>query len=102
MKDNEIIKALVYCNEGSCCACPYQGREDVVDCAQQLGIDILDLINRQMAEIKQKDTEIDILIRKKEALQDKVEELRYIIERIYKQLKELEFLVEMMEVNENA
>ena len=64
--------------------------------------ELTETIKRQMEVIKQKDTEIDILIRKKEALQDKVEELQGVIASIYKQLKELEFLVEMMEVNENA
>ena len=61
-----------------------------------------DIIELQKVAIKQKDTEIAILLRKKEALRDEVEELHGVIASIYKQLKELEFLVEMMEVNENA
>jgi predicted Zn-ribbon and HTH transcriptional regulator len=37
---------------------------------------ILDLINRQKAEIKKKDIEIDILIRKNETLKDEIAEVK--------------------------
>ena len=54
MTDNEIIKNL----------------EHRVD---NFSKSVLDLINRQKEQIKQKDTEIDILIRKKETLRDELE-----------------------------
>lgn len=46
--------------------------------------EILDLINRKNAEIKNKDVEIDILIRKNETLKDEVFELRAELERLQK------------------
>ena len=53
MNPHEIKKALECCNDGWCYACPYHGREDVADCTQQCGIDVLDLINRQQTEIEE-------------------------------------------------
>ena len=94
MKPNEIIKGLECClEEANCEECPYdeycsQFKNNVLE-------DALHLINRQQAEIQQKDTEISILIRKKDTLRDEIEELQGVIENIYKQLKELEFLVEL-------
>lgn len=44
--------------------------------------DVLDLINRKNAEIKKKDTEIDIIIRKKETLRDELAEKQAEIERL--------------------
>ena len=44
--------------------------------------EVFELINRQKAEIKQKDTEIDILIRKKETLKDELAEKQAEIERL--------------------
>ena len=103
MKPNEIIKALeccscetiMYCEE----QCPFYERcmKD-----EQLAKYALDLINRQAEAIKQKDTEISILIRKKEALRDEIEELQSVIASIYEQLRELEFLAELLEGEENV
>lgn len=52
MTDNEIIKALELCIEGgdgSCTICPYA---NTPNCYVESGKDILDLINRQKAEIE--------------------------------------------------
>lgn len=82
MTDEEIIKALECCyTVGTPCReCPFDDTEHCND--ELMGQYILDLINRQRAEIKQKDTEIDILIRKNETLKDEVLELREEIERL--------------------
>ena len=50
MTDNEIIKALELCVAGRCNnKCPYAGDDD---CQEHNGNDILDLIDRQKAEIE--------------------------------------------------
>lgn len=49
---------------------------------------LLKTINRQKVEIKEKDIEIDILIKKKETAYDEVAELRAEVER----LKEFEYM----------
>ena len=49
MTDNEIIKGMKHCSTGRCNAeCPYA---DIEGCMEKNGSDILDLINRQKAEI---------------------------------------------------
>ena len=58
--------------------------------ALRLGLDLRKKIHHQRVELDKKDTEIDILIRKKEALSDEVSELKAEIER----LKFPKFLVE--------
>ena len=66
MTDAEIIKALECCSNCGlfkCRQCPKNNEDE--KCMYRLSKDALDLINRQK-------TEIDILIRKKEALQDEV------------------------------
>lgn len=90
MTDNDIIKALECCgfDEDMCLDCPIQcdcekDTEAMIDRAKA----ILDLINRQKAEIAKKDTEIDILIRKKETLNDEIAELKAEIERLKELLK---------------
>lgn len=52
MTDNEIIKALEICrNEnGICSDCPYS--DDYTNCNTRIAKDVLDLINRQKAEIE--------------------------------------------------
>lgn len=54
MTDNEIVKALEICTTGRCSSgeCPYYGLDAVSDCMEQNGIDLIDLINRQKAEIE--------------------------------------------------
>ena len=108
MQDNEIIKLLECCS-GKCeedCQknCPIEGvRGRLGDIFK----DSLDLINRQKAEIKQKDTEIEILIRKKEALRDEIAEQQAEIEEyrakhkeLYKKLSNVQAMAIM--VNERA
>lgn len=77
MTDNDIVKALdCCCSHPTCRACFKCPLEFEDACRNNLQKYSLDLINRQAAEIKQKDTEIDILIRKKHTLRDEVEELQ--------------------------
>ena len=86
MNDNEIIKALECCSGGdSACEndCPIkEGCESPILTMEWLIKQALDLINRQKADLKQKDTEIDILIRKKETLRDEIAEQKAEIERL--------------------
>ena len=72
MTDEHIIKALEICNSlhlrcGN--GCPYYEvpYKDGKRCSEMMIDDTLDLINRQKAEI-------DILIRKKDALRDEIAE----------------------------
>lgn len=84
MNDNEIIKALEMCGNivvSSCKECSFHISCNA-NCVKQVMCNALDLINRQKADLKQKDTEIDILIRKREALKDEVAELRAEVERL--------------------
>lgn len=79
--DNEIIKAVERCmsiSEG-CDGCPFSNDSD---CDKRLREKFLDLVYR-------KDTEIDILIRKKETLKDEISELRAEIERYEKTVGKL-------------
>ena len=87
MTDNEIIKAFE-CKAGKysgtggkCFNCKYHYGNYICK-SNEIFRDALDLINRQKAEIEKKDIEIDILIRKKEALKDEVSELRAEVERL--------------------
>lgn len=56
MTDNEIIKALVCCKACSfpeyCGECPYVEFATVKGCVDEMLTDVLDLINRQRAEIE--------------------------------------------------
>lgn len=74
LTDEQIVKAL-----------EQSPLNDIGGCRK---IDALDLIKRQRAEIEQKDIEIDILIRKKEALKDEISELQSEVER----LKEIAYM----------
>ena len=92
MTDSKIIKALECCIQvdGDVCnVCPLYDKKS--GC---LGGDLrkpaLDLINRQKAQLEKKDTEIDILIRKKETLSNEISELRAEIERVEKLQKPTE------------
>ena len=76
MTDNEIIKALEICSSDAyndskerCTGCKYDGAEEELFCFEHLEKDVLNLVKRQK-------TEIDILIRKKETLQDEICNLR--------------------------
>jgi FtsZ-binding cell division protein ZapB len=53
MTDNEIIKALECCDKGgSCELCPYF-RSEGFSCVTHFNKDVLDLINRQQAEVSE-------------------------------------------------
>ena len=104
MTDNEIIKALECCCDDGCPDnCPLKDAGYVGDCIAIKSKSALDLINRQKAdleknkniirladktistqeaELDKKDTEIDILIRKKECLRDEISGLKAEIERL--------------------
>lgn len=78
MTDNEIIEVLEICSNivtSSCRKCPLHSMYNA-NCVVQAMRNALDLIKRYKSEIEKKDTEIDILIRKNEALKDEVSELR--------------------------
>lgn len=50
MTDNEIIKALEYCTDGEDCdGCPYR---TTASCSHRLRLDVVNLTNRQKAEIE--------------------------------------------------
>ena len=62
MTDNEIIKALESCTSQSGCFngtknCPLEHYHYGADCPLRLGLNALDLINRQKAEIETSRTE---------------------------------------------
>lgn len=94
MTDNKIIQALECCSYATsnrdCEKCPYYPDEE---CVKKQCTDILDLINRQKAEI-------GILIRKKNDLQDEITELQAENERLKGDLafreKQLDNLVKEM------
>ena len=76
MIDSEIVKAMECCCGTTCEGCPFQDKFGKDAPCANLERLALDLITRQKADLKQKDTEIDILIRKKETLKDEVENLK--------------------------
>ena len=82
MTDNEIIKALEKCLRNGChtSECYFFKNECSEHCWQCAIRHALDLIH-------QKDTEIDILIRKKETLKDEVSELKAEVERLQEENK---------------
>ena len=84
LTDEQIIKALEYCSSsdlGQCRNCPFY---EQCENDEQLVKYTLDLIKRKDAVIEQKDIEIDILIKKKEALRDEICELQAENERYEK------------------
>ena len=84
MTDNEIIKILELCftdNFGDCEGCPLKDKRDgIFSCMRTKQELALALINRQKAEVEKKDIEIAILIRKKEALNDEISDLKAEVE----------------------
>jgi DNA anti-recombination protein RmuC len=83
MKDNEIMECAENCVSVSpmCICCPFdEGTLTVDECMSKLLEKLVEVANRQKAELAKKDTEIDILIRKKEALRDEVSELKAEVE----------------------
>ncbi len=85
MTDEQIVKALECCgHQEECTICPLDDMGGIDKCLHTLLLNALDLINRQKAEIEEKDIEIDILIRKKESLCDEISELKAEVERLEK------------------
>ena len=75
MIDNEIIKALECCKGGLCCGCPRLSNDRLTGaCMRELITDVLDLINRQQAEIEDLNHSIDTLGRVKEQLKENLSE----------------------------
>ena len=80
MTTDELAKALEMCTPNEVCAtCSLPGGGS---CAAVIRKNALDLTKRLRADLKQKDTEIDILIRKNETLKDEVAEQKAEIERL--------------------
>lgn len=95
MTDNEIIKALECCGKNTCRECIYNTSDDRFDltCTTNMAKDALDIINRQQ-------TEIDILIRKKETLRDEIAEKQAEIDKLTNELEYLngKYLIQDMAV----
>lgn len=84
--DDEIIKALECCIKSECSKCPLKRSF----CSENVAMEYaLDLINRQKAEIEKKDIEIDILIRKKDALDDEVADLQAEVECLAEMIRKM-------------
>ena len=86
MTDNEIIKALECCTDESyenCNECPYS--IDTVSCERmKLLEDSLDFINRQKAEIKRLQKEVNLVSIQFQDLQERYEEAQSEIESLKK------------------
>lgn len=89
MKPNEIIKAVeIFATDGDCKDCPFctfsaRCKKECFGCfnvPQEFWQGVLDIF-------KSKDTEIDILIRKKHTLQDDIDELRTEVDKQYEQAR---------------
>ena len=62
MTDNEIIKALERCSSkeyDACCGCPYAVEFSCGECTAENAKDVVDIINRQKAEIERLKAEVD-------------------------------------------
>ena len=83
MTEKDYIRAAKCCQVSSkgisCERCPLYRDEK---CIETLSKEMIAINNSQKAEIAKKDTEIDILIRKKESLRDEISELKAEIERL--------------------
>lgn len=97
MTDEQIIKALECCKDLKCSECPLF----MTDCDVKLCQEAIDIINRQKAEIEKKNIEIDILISKKDMLQDENSELMAEVESLKEALKDLKIQMSYM-VNPNS
>ena len=77
MTDEQIIKALECCiSNQRCDNCPLYASDSCFVVEEKA---IYDLINRKNAELKKKDTEINILIRKNNTLKDEISRLQNIL-----------------------
>lgn len=87
MEDKKLLKIAENCCSDmvNCERCPLDADALTADeCMAKVIRLLLEIVSRQKAEIKKKDTEIAILIRKNEALKDEVSELRAEVERLKK------------------
>lgn len=104
MTNEQIIKALECCSSDAfndskerCTGCKYDGADKNLFCFEVLEKDALDLINRQKAELSKKDTEIDILIRKKESLNDEIAEVKAELETLEYKYRYIDSQIPMFE-----
>lgn len=84
MTDNEIIEVLEICSNivtSGCRECRLYSMHNA-NCVVQAMRNALDIIKRYKSELEKKDIEIDILIRKNEALKDEVAALRAEVGRL--------------------
>ena len=100
MTDNDIIKALECCgkNPPVCHECKYKGKCNRIDCYDYLKRDVLDLINRQKAEIESKNDLIhrqsDVISEQKEKLESIYSEaIKEFIKRFEKKIKDVKFTI---------
>ena len=83
LTDNEIVKALeCCCKNNNCEGCPLDYLTFSSQCASELAIKSLDLINRLQAQNKDLAETVHKLTIEKDALFDKAEELKAEIERL--------------------
>ena len=83
MTDNEIIKALeCCCKNNNCDGCPLDYLTFSSQCASELAIKSLDLINRLQSQNKDLAETVHNLTIEKDALFDKAEELKAEVERL--------------------
>ena len=95
MTDNEIIKALeCCCKNNNCEDCPLDYLTFSSQCAGELAIKSLDLINRLQAQNKDLAETIHNLTIEKDALFDKAEELKAEVERLNVLIKTKNKLIE--------
>ena len=95
MTDNEIIKALeCCCKNNNCEGCPLDYLTFSSQCASELAIKSLDLINRLQAQNKDLAETVHNLTIEKDALFDKAEELKAEVERLNALVKTKNKLIE--------
>lgn len=99
MIDNEIIQALECCKGGLCCRCPRLSNGRLTGaCMRELITDVLDLINRQQAEIERlnnsakqwEDTAKDLFISRENI---KAEAIKEFVEKLKEDLKSNNYIM---------
>ena len=83
LKDSETVKALeCCCKNNNCEGCPLDYLTFSSQCASELAVKSLDLINRLQAQNKELAETVHNLTIEKDALFDKSEELKAEVERL--------------------